>query len=317
MGLRTALGTSRIHTQWSRDISPVIEVESGAEIEFTVVDAANGQITPTSGDSILAALDLSAVNPVTGPVYVKGAEPGDSLSVEILEVTVGPWGWTGIIPGFGLLADEFPDPWLRISEIDHAAGTVDFAPGVTLPLDPFPGTIGVAPAEPGYHPMIPPTRWGGNLDTKYLVAGSRVILPVGVDGALFSMGDAHAAMGDGEVCGTAVEVGGGAILRLSVIKGQAPDFPHIEVIQPIPSRSRARYHVCTGVGPDLMEAARNAVRQGIDLLCSRYGRSRCEAYALLSVAADLKIHEIVDAPNWVIGLFLPDFILTPVPDRVS
>ena len=135
-------------------------------------------------------------------MFVKGARPGDVLAVEILELRPRDWGWTAIIPGFGLLADDFPDPWLRISEVDAAARRVRFGDPVPLPFEPFPGTIGVAPPEPGEHSVVPP-RWGGNLDIKHLRAGTTLLLPVGVDGALFSVGDTHAAMGDGEVCGTA------------------------------------------------------------------------------------------------------------------
>jgi acetamidase/formamidase len=297
------------HVVWDHAIEPVLEVEDGDVVELEVRDASGGQLGRDSSVADVTAMDFAKVNPVTGPVFVRGAQPGDALAVEILELRPRAWGWTAIIPGFGLLADEFPDPWLSISSVDAASGAVDFLTGVRLPYEPFPGTIGVAPAEPGEHSIIPPTRWGGNLDTKHLRTGSTLLLPVGVDGALFSVGDTHAAMGDGEVCGTAVEAPMEIAVRLSVQKGGAPPAPQFHV----PAGELARtepgsYHVCTGVGPDLMEVTRDATRAAIDHVAERYGHSRQEAYAILSVAADLRILEVVDAPNWMVGCFVPEAI---------
>jgi acetamidase/formamidase len=255
----------------------------------------------------VAALDFARVNPVTGPVFVNGARPGAVLAVEILEMRPRDWGWTAIIPGFGLLADEFAEPWLRISEVDERARRVRFGDGIVLPYEPFPGTIGVAPDEPGEHSIVPPRKWGGNMDIRHLRAGCTLYLPVGVEGALFSVGDAHAAMGDGEVCGTAVEAPMDITVRLSVrtdLRIDAPQYVLPEPAAPVERRSGG-YHVCTGVGPDLLEAARDATRALIEHLVEHRGRDRQEAYAIASVAADLRIHEVVDAPNWVVGAFLP------------
>lgn len=238
------------------------------------------------------------MNPVSGPVYVKGAQPGDVLAVEVLEFRPRDWGWTALIPGFGLLAEEFPDPWLRISRVDPEAGRVVFSDQVTLPYEPFPGTIGVAPPEPGPHPILPPSRWGGNLDTKHLRAGTTLFLPVAVEGALFSVGDTHSAMGDGEVCGTAVETAMDITLRLSVHRDMripAPQY-HLPAGQ-LARTEQSAYHVCTAVEPDLMGASKQALRAMIDHLSGRYGLAREEAYALCSLAVDLRIHEVVDAPT--------------------
>jgi len=183
------------HHAWDRDLEPAIEIEPGAELEFAVRDASDQQLGPESTDADVAALDFGRVNPVSGPVFVKGARPGDALEVEILEFKARDWGWTAIIPGFGLLADEFAEPWLRISKVDSDRRAVAFSDAVTLPYEPFPGTIGVAPPEPGPHSIVPPRRWGGNMDIKHLRAGTTLLLPVGVEGALFSVGDTHAAMG--------------------------------------------------------------------------------------------------------------------------
>jgi len=294
---------------WDQTIGPAIEIESGETVLFHARDASDEQIRKESTVEDVAKIDFSHVNPISGPVFVKGAQPGDVLAVEILELRPGDWGWTALIPGFGLLADEFPDPWLRISSIDAAGSTVRFSDQVTLRLRPFPGTIGVAPAEPGSHPILPPTRWGGNLDTKHLTAGATLYLPVGVEGAMLSLGDTHAAQGDGEVCGTAIESAMDIVIRASVRRDMTIAAPQI-TLRRGPETVASAHHVCTGVAPDLMEASRDATRAMIQHLGEHYGLGREEAYALTSVACDLRIHELVDAPNWVVGAFLPTAIFS-------
>jgi acetamidase/formamidase len=294
---------------WDRSIEPAIEIEPGDEVLLHARDASDEQIRRDSTARDIAAIDFSHVNPVSGPVFVKGARPGDTLVVELLELRPEDWGWTAIIPGFGLLADEYPEPWLRISAIDPDSRTVRFSEHVILPLHPFPGTIGVAPPDRGAHPVLPPTRWGGNLDTRHLTEGSTLYLPVGVDGALLSLGDTHAAQGDGEVCGTAVESAMDVVVRVSIRRDLTITAPQFD----LPATDAAittSYHVCTGVGPDLMDAARDATRATIAYLAEQHGIDRQEAYALTSVACDLRIHELVDAPNWVVGSFLPTGIVT-------
>jgi acetamidase/formamidase len=294
---------------WDNSLAPALEVESGESVELHVRDASDEQIGRDSGAEDVAKLDFTHVNPVSGPVYVKGARRGDVLAVELLEFRPPEWGWTAIIPGFGLLADEYPDPWLRVSEVDAGSRTVRFADGIALPYRPFPGTIGVAPAEPGEHSIVPPSRFGGNMDTKHLRGGTTLFLPVGVDGALFSLGDTHAAQGDGEVCGTAIEAAMDVVVRLSVRRDFSVSAPQYHVPAGTVAQSEeSSYHVCTGVGPDLLEAARDAVRATISYLGERYELDREEAYALASVAADLRVHEVVDAPNWVVGSFVPESI---------
>jgi acetamidase/formamidase len=294
---------------WDNSIEPVLEIESGESVELHVRDASDEQIHKGSGVEDVAKLDFSHVNPVSGPVFVKGARAGDVLEIELLEFKAKDWGWTAIIPGFGLLAEEFPEPWLRISEVDAASGRVRFGEGITLPHRPFPGTLGVAPAEAGEHSIVPPSRFGGNMDIKHLRAGVKLLLPVGVDGALFSLGDTHAAQGDGEVCGTAIETAMDVVLRLSVRSDLSILAPQFHLPKgALAADEGSSFHVCTGVGPDLMEAARDAVRATIAHLGEHRGLEREEAYALASVAADLRIHEVVDAPNWVVGAFIPEDI---------
>jgi acetamidase/formamidase len=296
---------------WDNAAAPVLEVESGATVELEAADASGGQLSARSTKEDVAQLDLGKVNPITGPVYVKGAKPGDVLAVEILELRPHDWGWTAIIPGFGLLADEFPEPWLNVSHVDPDNKRVKFADDITLPFAPFPGTIGVAPEEPGQHSVVPPTKWGGNMDIKHLRAGTTLFLPIAVDGALFSVGDTHAAMGDAEVCGTAVETAMDIAVRLTIRSDITARYPqyHVPAGQ-LAATEQSSYHVCAGVHSDLLEATREATRAIIDHIVERYGRAREEAYAIASVAVDLRIHEVVDVPNWVVGAFLPEAIFT-------
>jgi acetamidase/formamidase len=292
---------------WDNAIEPVVEVQSGDDVLLHVHDASDEQIRADSTAADVGNLDFSHVNPVSGPVFVKDARPGDTLAVEIVELRPQEWGWTAIIPGFGLLADEFTDPWLRISQVDVARGRVRFGDRVVLPYRPFPGTLGVAPAESGSHSVVPPTRFGGNMDTRHLTPGVTVYLPVGVEGALFSLGDTHAAQGDGEVCGTAIETAMDVVVRLSVRRDLSVSAPQYDVpAEAVQTLDGPPYHVCTGVGPDLMAATRDAVRATIAYLQNQHGLEREEAYALASVAVDLRLHEVVDAPNWVVGAFIPE-----------
>ncbi|HEY6541125.1 MAG TPA: acetamidase/formamidase family protein, partial [Ktedonobacteraceae bacterium] len=220
------------------------------------------------------------------------------------------WGWTAIIPGFGLLADEFTEPALKIWQLEGGAdGWAEFAPGIRVPLAPFCGETGLAPGKPGALSTIPPYRHGGNMDTKHLTKGAHLYLPVEAEGALYSMGDGHAAQGDGEVCGTAIETPMRATVRLTVRKDVQVQEPQFLTAGPLAARSNtAAYYATDGIGPDLMEAARNAIRHMIDHLQRTYGLSRTDAYMLCSVAVDLKICEIVDAPHWLISAFLPQSI---------
>ena len=288
------------HTAWDRGLPPIAVLEPGDEATVETAEASGGQLHAGSAAADVAALDFGQVNPVTGPFRVEGAYPGDALVIDILDVSAGGWGWTACIPGFGLLADDFPDLHLRVSAITK--DRVELLPGLSVPLLPMVGTIGVAPPEPGPHSMVPPRRWGGNLDIRHIGQGARLVLPVGVEGALLSLGDAHAAMGDGEVCGTGVETDAVVRLRVDVRTGAAPGTPIIET-HPRTQRVGAAL-ATTGVGPDLMIAARDAVRALVEEVTSRTGLAPPDAYLLASVAADLKISEVVDVPNWVVSAHL-------------
>ncbi len=298
------------HLAWDNSIAPIATIASGETISFDTLDASCGQITAESSVETIRNLDFSRVDQVNGPIYVEGAAPGDTLEVEFLDLQPADWGWTAIIPGFGLLADEFPEPALKIWHLEGGAdGWAEFAPGIRLPLAPFCGEIGLAPGAPGAFSTIPPYRHGGNMDTKHLTKGARLYLPVEAPGALFSLGDGHAAQGDGEVCGTAIETPMRTTVRLTVHKDvQVPEPQFITGGSLIPRTNTAPYYVTDGIGPDLVEATRKAVRHMIDHLQRRYDLSRADAYMLCSVAVDLKLCEVVDMPHWTIGAFLPQSI---------
>jgi formamidase len=295
------------HYGWDNSLTPVLYVEPGAEIELHTIDSSGGQLTANSTAADVANLDFAKVNPVTGPVFVEGAEPGDALAIDILDFDTSEWGWTGIIPGFGLLAEDFTEPWLNISRYD--TDRVEFRPGIHVPTRPFPGTIGVALSQPGHHSVVPPRAQGGNLDIRDLTRGSRLYLPVAVPGALFSMGDTHAAQGDGEVCGTAIETAMTVRLRLQLVKNAGITQPQYQVPTAAVRDEARGFYATTGVGPDLMTAAKDAIRFMIDHLGREYQLDPALAYALCSVAVHLRISEIVDAPNWVVSAVLPEGLI--------
>lgn len=298
------------HYGWDNSLAQVLTVAPGEVVEFEMVDAGGGQVVPESKAQDLATFDFGRVNPAFGPVYIDGAQPGDALKVTILDLTTKGWGWTANIPGFGILADRFQDPALHIWKFDPGLSKpAAYGPGGRVPLKPFPGIIGVAPSKKGLFDAVTPTRFGGNMDTRDLSQGTELLLPVGVPGALFSIGDGHAAQGDGEVCGTAIECPMGAVLKLDLVKGANLRFPRFSTPGPVSRHFDERgYEVTMAIGPDLMAAAQNAVSDMVDLVAKQHGMAEVEAYMLCSVCADLRISEIVDAPHWVVSYYFPKVI---------
>jgi acetamidase/formamidase len=293
------------HLAWDPAIPPVASAGSGDVIELDCLDASFGQLDANSTDETLAQLDFDRVDQVTGPVEIEGAQPGDTLQIELLEFVPADWGWTASIPGFGLLADDFPDPHYKVTRLQAGADRAEFWPGIQVPLAPFCGVIGVAPTA-GPLSTIPPDVHGGNMDTRHLVAGSTLFLPVFQPGARLSVGDGHATQGDGEVSGTAIETPMRARVRVTVRKDlhlSAPEFiaapdPHAAL------RNGPRY-ATDGIGPDLMTAARDAVRRMIEWMGRDRGLEPVQAYLLCSVAVDLRISEIVDVPNFIVTAHCP------------
>src|SRR6204780_4033009 len=297
----------RQHLGWDHSFPAAVRIAPGESLEFDVIDASAGQLTQTSTAAALTGLDFARINPVTGPVFIDGAEPGDVLKITLLSFVPSGWGWTANIPGFGLLADEFKEPALHLWRYDpNTLAPALFGRWAKVPLKPFTGTIGVAPAEPGLHSIVPPRRVGGNMDVRDVWLGTELFLPVEVPGALFSVGDTHAAQGDGEVCGTAIESPMRVALQFELIEQLPLAFPRFRTPGPVTRHLDEKgYDVTTGIGPDLMQASRAAVRGMIDLLTSRHGMPALEAYMLCSVCGDLRISEIVDLPNWTVSFYFP------------
>jgi formamidase len=344
------------HNRWHEAVPPVVEAAPGEEVEIETRDAFDGQISEVTTADDLRRCDLNLVHPLTGAVYVAGAAPGDLLEVEICDMRPASFGYTVEVPGFGFLRDAFPEPYIAKWRIEHGFAESADLPGVRIPDGSFVGVIGVAPSKelreriqrreanllgrggmvlpperegavPAAEPIasealrtIPPRENGGNLDIKQLSKGARLMLPVFVDGALFSVGDAHFAQGDGEACGTAIEMAGAILVRFTVHKGEAerrgirfPRFAREDYYFPPELAAPKRFLATTGMSiredgtnesEDATLSARNALLAMIDLLVER-GWNRQQAYAICSVAVDLKLSELVDVPNMVVSAFLP------------
>lgn len=346
------------HNRWHPLIPPILRCSPGDEVVMGTRDALDSQIGPGSTAEQVVDADLSVVHPLTGPVHVRGAEPGDMLEVEIVDVqAVGGFGYTIQLPGFGFLRDEFPEPHIVRWDLDDGWATSADLPGVRIPGAPFMGVMGVAPspgllarvhgreqeladrgglvlppdsdgAVPGLDPVatdglrtIPPRENGGNMDIKQMTAGTAVRFPVFVDGALFSAGDAHFAQGDGEACGTAIEIAASFWFRVRLRKGEAAGSNVSDVhfttradSHPHPAGNDRSYYATTGICVDergrqeaenVTLAARNALLNMIDHITRNHRFDRQQAYALCSVAVDLKVSQLVDAPNVIVTAFLP------------
>lgn len=299
------------HIGWDNSIAPARTVAPGDSLDFECPDSSDGQITAAATVADIAALDFGRINPVVGPIFIDGAQPGDAVKITIGDFRPSGFGWTANIPGFGLLADQFVEPALKLWSYDRVAMTpAAFSSTARVPLKPFAGTMGLALAEPGLHSIVPPRRTGGNLDIRDLSTGTVLYLPVEVAGGLFSIGDTHAAQGDGEICGTAIESPMALTLTLDLVKQANLAGPRFTTPGPVTSHlDGAGYEVTTGIGPDLMLAAKDAVSRMIDLLTAAHGMTAVDAYMLCSVCGDLRISEVVDLPNWVVSFYFPRLVL--------
>jgi len=347
------------HNRWHPDIPPLIEVEPGEEVVLETRDASDCQIKPVMTVADLTNLDAKVAHPLTGPVYIKGARPGDLLEIEYLDILPQPHGWTRNRPGAGFLRDLFTEPYLAHWDINDGWATSPQIPGVRIPNGSFMGTAGIAPsraqleawsrreaalvarggiaflpdpqdAVPTRGPIaeeglrtLPPRENCGNVDAKQLTKGSRLLIPVNVEGALYSAGDGHFAQGDSECCITAIEMGATAVVRFHLHAGEAarhhirwPRFAHPGYFA-APEWAAPRNFIATmGMpiredgtqeGEDLTLAARNALINMIELLQER-GWSREQAYIICSVAVDLRVSNVVDLPNVTVSAFLPEDI---------
>ncbi|MGZ4311679.1 MAG: acetamidase/formamidase family protein [Solirubrobacteraceae bacterium] len=304
------LPDEQVHFTWDTGNEPRVVVDSGDTVVVWTRDVSDNQITPDSDTSVIAGLDWARVYPLNGPIGVAGAEPGDTLAIEILDIHTQGWGWTAILPGLGLLPEDFPDAYLRVFDISDG----EFArlrEDIAIPLAPFFGTMGVCPAGASAQPVMPPGVFGGNMDTRQLVRGATLYLPVQVNQALFSCGDAHGCQGDGEVCVTGLEAPMFAALRFTLHKGRSIPSPQFRTPGPLtPRMDSAPFYGTTGVGGDLYVASQDAVRAMVEYIASTYELGREDAYLLCSLAVDLKIAEIVDAGQYIVSALLPEAIFT-------
>lgn len=353
---RLAAEPSSGHNRWHPDIKPIARVKQDEDITVETRDGIDGQLTATSTHADAGRLDLGLGHPLTGPLYIEGASPGDVLEVELVSFEAAKMGFAAIIPGFGFLADLFTEPFVAKFELKDGFAHSHELPGVSVPADMFPGVIGITPSHKGLAEIrrredelkqrggavadqlpeaavpaiaadgirtIPPRELGGNMDTRGLVAGSRILFPVQVPGALFSIGDLHFAQGDGETCGTGIEMAGAATVRFRVIKQPSwlPRFPAYFTPEQRPRQTFATTGISladdgTNEAMDLTLATRRAILEMIDWLQLEQGLTREAAYILVSVAVDLRLSEIVDVPNPMVSAVVPLDIFEP-PTRES
>ena len=298
-----------VHRGWTTRHEPVLEVADDDEIVFDAEECSAGQLAEHVDGATPPAIDYDLLYPLVGPVQVAGAEPGDSIELQILDYRPGTWGWTSVLPDFGLLPEDFPD--YHVHRWDLGDGVADFKGAARIPLRPFLGVMGATPDSDEPLSPFPPGTFGGNIDTRDLVAGTSLFLPVSTPGGRIMIGDPHAAQGDGEVCGAAIEASLSGAIRVRLHRGRTIPAPQFRTAGPLRTGIEdAGYYATTGIGPDLMRASQDAVRAMIDHLVAETGLSPLDAYVLSSVAVDLKISEIVDAPNWVVSAYLPNSILT-------
>ena len=293
------------HAFWDNSYPPRLRIQPGDTVVFETLEASAGQVGPDSTSEAVRALNFDLIHPLTGPVYVEGAEPGDALVVDIVSIKHKGWGWNAVIPGFGLLAEDFTEPYLHHYKLGET--TCEFRSDIQIPYEPFCGVMGVGPREAGRFNTIPPRENAGNIDIRHLTPGSRAFFPVLVPGALFSCGDCHSAQGDGEVNGTGIETKMSVTLTFNLQK--SANVPELRFITPSGKKltvaDEGGYYVATAHGPDLFKNSQRAIRYIIDFLSSEHNMTRERAFCLCGAAVDLKISEIVDAPNWIVSAYLP------------
>lgn len=297
------VGAEHSHNAFDNSLPPVLTVAPGDVVTF---DCPGAPLPPRATVDDLSAIDFSHPHTIVGPVAVEGAEPGDSLVVDILDVGLPlPYGHCLFLPGLGLLPDAFSEPYVHSFAL-VGGEYAELRPGVRIPLQPFCGIMGVAPAEPGEHSTIPPRAWGGNIDVRHLTKGSTLRLPVQASGGLFSCGDGHGAQGDGEVCLTALETAVRPKLRFSLERGTGLAEPQFTCPGPLGRPGDDEGHFATvATGSDLYECSQRAVRSMLDHLTRERGLTPEEAYVLCSLAVDLKLSELVNYPSWVVSAYLP------------
>ena len=295
------------HSRWNRALPPRLTISSGDTVHMSCLDASGGQVKPGASVEDFLAIDRNRIHALTGPIFIDGAEPGDVLEIQVLQVEHRGWGWTSVIPGLGFLKDRFREPylfhWALDPEISRSLGSA------IVPLRPFCGVMGVAPAEDGEFRTRPPGPFGGNMDVRELCTGAKLYLPVFNRGALFSAGDAHAAQGDGEVCINGIECPAEVSLRFWVHRHQALSGPLLESAESRSPDAPADAWIVVESDTDAIQAARKATERMIDLLIARWSFSPTHAYLLCSVAMKLRISQVVNEPMITVSAAMPKCVL--------
>jgi acetamidase/formamidase len=299
------LSAEPTHSVWNRDIEPRLTVASGDVVRMECVDSSGGQVKPGMTVAQFGEIDRMKIHALTGPIAIEGAQPGDVLQVDVLEIAHKGWAWSSVISGLGFLDERFVEPFLFHWELEETV-TRSLTPAV-VPLRPFLGVMGVAQAETGAFRTRPPGAFGGNMDVRQLSAGSTLYLPVMVADALFSAGDAHAAQGDGEVCINGMECPVDATLRFALHTGKSLSGPMVESVAHA-DESGAEWIVVESA-EDAIAAAKAATHRMIDLLHAMWGMDEVHAYLLCSVAMKLRLSQVVNRPMVTVSAGIAKSIL--------
>jgi acetamidase/formamidase len=304
-----SLSAEPTHSRWNRVLPPRLRIASGDTVRMECVDSSGAQVHPAMNLEGYLNIERDRIHALTGPILVEGAEPGDVLQVDVREVAHKGWGWTSVVSGLGFLKQRFADPFFFIWKLDGEVSK-SIAPAA-VPLNPFCGVMGLAPAEEGEFRTRPPGIFGGNMDVRELCTGATLYLPVLNHGALFSAGDAHAAQGDGEVSINGIECPADVTLRFQVHKRHTLPGPMIETPpgRKLETDSEAGEWIVVESAPDATAAARAATSRMIDLLADRWGFSAVHAYLLCSVAMNLRFSQVVNEPIFTVSAAISKQIL--------
>jgi acetamidase/formamidase len=299
-----SLSAAPTHSRWNAALPPRLTIDSGDTVYFECQDSSGAQVHPGMTVDEFQDIDRTLIHALTGPVAIHGAAPGDVLQIDVLEVVHKGWGWSSVIPGLGFLKERFADPFLFHWQLEPEV-TCSLSPAI-IPLRPFCGIMGVAPAEQGEFRTRPPGIFGGNMDVRELATGATLYLPVQQPGALFSCGDAHAAQGDGEVCINGIECPADATLRFHLHKNHALNGP---IVESAPASDHGSSYLIVESAPDAIAAAKAATNRMIDLLTATWGFDPVHAYLLCSIAMKLQLSQVVNEPMFTVAAAISKSIL--------
>jgi acetamidase/formamidase len=303
------LSAEPIHSRWNRHLQPRIVIAPGDTVHLECQDSTGAQVHPRMTLAEYQTINRDRIHALTGPIFVDGAERGDVLQIDILEVAHKGWGWSSIISGLGFLKERFSTPYIFLWRLEGVVSR-SLAPAV-VPLRPFCGVMGVAPAEDGEFRTRPPGNFGGNMDVRDLCSGARLYLPVLNRGALFSAGDAHAAQGDGEVCINGIECPSDVTLRFHLHRKRPLSAPLVETPAAREPLVDSGAWIVVESASDAVAAARAATSRMIDLLVARWGFADADAYILCSVAMHLRWSQVVNEPMFTVTAAMPKNVLPP------